>query len=432
MIRIPRAAKRTALTLAATMVLLAQGAPARADLHQMIQTVAQTWKAAGAIVVVDDTRFLNEDQTIPVLLPDLPDGACTTVLLLGSRGLGFRVTHADLSEGASHERIPSEAGAVSIEQCGDTPPRRLLVTTDSGRGALELAVARSPRPLPPLHAILPERAESQLGPMPEPGPLPALAAPAKRAEIAESRAKRDGATIAKRSTLHAGTDGTGGGGELLEPGCHFLTLFAVDPRVRGPRRWKLDLDAELRDSSDDRLLARDRTDAPDAQLPLCVAEPTRVNIAFAGSPPGDPVLVSHSAWPLPNHLPDASIWGAEARARIAHLLLARHVVSLPDDPVALAQGGSGTTDVPLSVQPGACYLAVVALVQGGAHALGLRVRVGAHDFGDDRGIDEVGAPVAFCAGQRSSARATVEARGTPLLGWGLVVYRTQVGVWELP
>jgi hypothetical protein len=115
---------------------------------------------------------------------------------------------------------------------------------------------------------------------------------------------------------------------------------------------------------------------------------------------------------------------------MAHVLSTRHVRSLLRDPVLLAQGGSGTTQVPLGVEPGACYLALVSVVQGASHGVGLHVRVGVHDAFDDRGVDDNGAVVAFCAGDRSGAVAEVEARGTPLLGWGLALYRIGSSAWE--
>jgi hypothetical protein len=57
--------------------------------------------------------------------------------------------------------------------------------------------------------------------------------------------------------------------------------------------------------------------------------------------------------------------------------------------------------------------------------------VGPHEAFDDRGIDDEGTAVAFCAGDQSHALARVEARGTPLLGWGLALYRLQAGIWEV-
>jgi hypothetical protein len=410
-------------------------ATAHAELREAMQRLADAWRDVGAAVVVDKSRFLQEDRDdqhpVVVAVPDLPDGECTTIVVLGARGLGFHVRFPD-GDADEPKRIPSVAGAVSIERCGEGEPiRRLVVSTDSGRGALEMVVARSAKPLPPLRTVLPERTGGSLAASAEPGTLPPLPSPERRAEVAESRAKRDGAVVAKRTTWEAGIDGAGAGEQTLAAGCHTLQLFALDPRTAHPsRRGKLDLDAEMRDKEGDRLLARDRTDAPDAQLATCVGEATQVAVVFAGSPPRAPVLVSHVAWPLPDHLP--TVWGNEARGHMAHVLLVRHVVSLARDPMFVAQGGSGITPIPLSVEPGACYLALATLVHESARSIGLRVRVGARIAADDRGVDEDGAAVAFCARDRETALAEVEARGSPLLGWGFVLYRLQSGMWEAP
>jgi hypothetical protein len=420
------------LAAACTIAAAGTASEARAELHESVHRVADAWRGVGAAVAVDKSRFLEDDRDdkhpIVIVLPELPEGDCTTIVLLGARGLGFHVRFAE--PGAEEpKRIPSVAGAVSIERCDGQPPRRLVVSSDSGRGAIETVVARSAKPLPPLRTVLPERTGGSLLPAADPGTLPPLPPPEKRAEIAEGRAKRDGAVVASRTTWQAGVDGTGAGEQTLAAGCHTLQLFALDPRASQPsRRGKLDLDAEMRDQADDRLLSRDRTDAPDAQLGACVGEATDVAVVFAGSPPGSPVLVSHVAWPLPDHLPSA--WGSEARGRLAHVILARHVVSLPREAIFLAQGGSGITPVPLTVEPGACYLGVATLVHEGARTIGLRVHVGAVTAADDRGIDDDGAAVAFCAGDRQRALAEVEARGTPMLGWGFALFRLQSGIWE--
>jgi hypothetical protein len=424
---------RAAAAASAVAVAAATSEPvAFAQLHAAVDRIAEAWRSAGAFVVVDKSRFLNDDETIVLVVPALPQGACTTVVLLGARGLGFHVRVTEEPSGDdSLARLSSEAGALTLERCGDALPHRLLVTCDSGRGALETVVARSAKPLRPLQDVLPERTGTATATAPEPGLLPPMPTPDKRADLAEARARRDGATISLRTTWNAGPDGSGMGEDTLDAGCHTLQLFAVDPRSSSPsRRVKLDLDAEMRDESGDRILARDRTDAPDAKLTLCVGETTNVEVVFAGSPAGAPVLVVHFMWPLPERLP--TVWGIEARARMAHVLLARHAGSLLREPILLAQGGSGTTPVPLTVEPGSCYMAIVSLVQGATRAVGLRVHVGVRDAFDDRGVDENGAVVAFCSGDRTLAQAEVEARGTPLLGWGLALYRLAASTWELP
>ncbi|HEX8794503.1 MAG TPA: hypothetical protein VF765_26340, partial [Polyangiaceae bacterium] len=408
------------------VTLFATGARASGTLSDESARLADAWRAVGASVVVDKVRFLvddgDEDRHVVIALPDLPEGECTTVALLGARGLGFHVRLADTSsEEPVVKRVPSVAGALVIERCGEPGPRRLVVSSDSGRGALETIEARSSKPLPPLRTVLPERTGGMIAPAMEPGSLPALPPPERRAEVAEVRARRDGATIAPRQTWNAGPDRAGSGGMVLAPGCHVLQLFAVDPRgVHPGMRGKLDLDGEMRDESGERVLARDRSDAPDVTLVKCVGDTTPVQVVFAGSPPEAPVLVAHFAWSLPVHLPD--MWGNEPRARMARVLLERHLTALPADPVSLAQGGYGMTPVPLSIEPGACYLAVVTLVRESARSVGLRVHVGSTVAADDRGIEDDGAAVAFCAGERTTALADVEARGAPLLGWGMALY----------
>jgi hypothetical protein len=431
------AATRRVLGALVGGALIVRAAPARADLHDEALRLAEAWKAEGASVIVDAPRFLDEgepdrDRHTVVVMPELPEGECTTVVLLGSRGLGFHVKLADLGgDEPQVKRITSVAGAVAIERCGEAAPQRILVSSDSGRGAFETIAARSAKPLPPLRVALPERTGGTVLPALEPGTLPVLPPPEKRAEIAEARARRDGATIATRSSWETGPDRTGLGEDTLAPGCHVLQLFAVDPRTLRPgSRGRLDLDAEMRDADDERLVARDRSDAPDATLSKCVGATTRVEVTFAGATAGSTVLVTHFTWPLPDHLP--ALWGDDAKARMGHVLLVRHLPALRQDAIMLAQGGYGLTPVPLSLEAGGCYVAVATLVKEQARSIGLRVRVGATDAGDDRGIDDDGAAVAFCAGDTTHATAVVEARGTPLLGWGLALYRLQSGVWGPP
>jgi hypothetical protein len=430
-----RSGLRAAVAAWAVAAVTGVAEEARAELHEAAERVAEAWRGTGASVAVDRTRFLtdesDDDRPVVIALPELPPGACTTVVLLGARGLGFHVRLPDArGDDAAPRRVPSVAGVVSIERCGNEGPRRLVVATDSGRGAIETVVGRSAKPLPPLRSVLPERSGGPLMPASEAGPLPPLPAPERRADVAETRGKRDGASIGERMTWQAEADGTGRESVTLDAGCHTLQLFALDLRTGHPgRRGKLDLDAEMREESGERLLARDRTDAPDALLSACFGESTPVHIVFTGSPPSATVLVAHSEWALPEHLPSA--WGAEARGRMAHVLQARHIVSLPREAALLAQGGSGTTPLPLALEPGACYLALVTpVVKEAARAIGLRVRVGATDASDDRGIDTDGAVVAFCAGSRSRALAEVQARGTALLGWGFALYRVQSGIWR--
>lgn len=405
------------------------GAEAKAGLALVAERVANEWRSAGGTPVRLPPRFLVDDETVHLVLPEAGEGSCTSVAVVGARGLSF---HARLSgdeeDGAAEGRATSVAGALSFVRCGEARPTRVSVTSDAGRGAIEVIVARSQSPLPSLRTVLPERTGGPVPLAPEPGDLPSLGTPDKRADAAEARARREAKQIHPRKGAQAGPDGMGRLAITLTPGCHKLELFALEVRrQRAGRKIFLDLDAEIRDAGTDRLLARDRTDAPDAHVGLCVGEAAPVVVVFAGAPPDSNVTVSHVSTPLPSHLP--GVWGAEALARMATALSARHLSALTEMPMLLAQGGAGHTTIPLRVHPGACYLAVVSVVQGMARGIGLRAVVGARDAQDDRGVSDSAGLVAFCAGPGAGALLEVDARGASL-GWGLAMFRIASGPEE--
>jgi hypothetical protein len=417
----------------ALLVVMASAGPARADAREVADRVVEQWRGVGGHVTALPTRFLFDDETVVVPVPADEASGCTHIALIGARGLSFR---AKLSDAASDPLAPevgaratSLAGVVELRRCGGGRPiRHVVVTSDAGRGALEVIVARAPSALPSLTSVIPERTGGALPPVPEAGALPVLPPPEKRADVAEARAKREGARIEARTPLRAGDDG-GGEAELeLDAGCHRVELFARDPRAdRVGRRFRLDVDAELRDPANDRVLARDRTEAPDVRLEACVGKTTRVNVVFAGAPPNGEVTTTTASWPLPQRLP--TLWGPLPRSKMARVMFTRHVAVPSDDPVFLAQGSSGTTPLPIPVETGGCYLAVVALTHGHARSLQIRSVVGARESTDERGATEEAALSAFCVTAHESARVEVHARGTGV-GWGLAVFRVKSAVWE--
>ena len=405
--------------------------PAHADLRDVAVRARDQWKAAGAVVVEVPARFIYEDETISVRLPPGPPSRCTTVALVAARGLSFHAKVAGVDDDDEEDdaaRASSVAGILEVSRC-DAPLERVVVTSDAGRGAIEVVIARSKTALAPVRSIFPERTGASLPAMPEPGVLPPLPAAAHRSDVSEARGRGDGAAVLARTTIHAGDDGAGSGEIALDSGCHRLELFANDPRAQNAaKKFRLDLDAELRDGDDDSLLARDRSDSADARLDTCVGGTTLGNVVFAGAPPSANVLVTHAAWPLPDRLPRA--WGPLPRARMAAALLARHVHAPMTDPVVLAQGASGVTPVFFDVERGACYLAVAAATHGTPRGVGLRATVGTAETADERGTNDDSSTLAFCARDRSRARIEVEGRGASL-AWGLAVFKVESGVWSL-
>lgn len=428
---------RVATRLVAACALIGgvvSAAPARADTaREIAERVVEQWRTAGGRVTALPTRFVFDDETLIVPIPVDEATGCTQVALIGARGLSFR---ARLSDATSDPLAPeigaratSHAGVVELRRCGSAGPiRHVVVTSDAGRGALEVIVARAPSALPALTSVIPERTGGALPPVPEAGPLPALPPPEKRAEVAEARAKREGARIDPRTPLRAGDDGAGETEMALPAGCHRVELFARDPRVQATgRRFRLDVDAELRDPANDRVLARDRTEAPDARLEACVGRTTKINLVFAGAPPNGEITSTLASWPLPQRLP--SMWGPVARSKMARVMFTRHVAIPSDDPVFLGQGSSGTTPFAVPVETGGCYLAVVALTHGHARSLQIRSVVGARESTDERGLAEEAALSAFCVNAHETARVEVHTRGTGV-GFGLAVFRVKSGVWE--
>jgi hypothetical protein len=110
-------------------------------------------------------------------------------------------------------------------------------------------------------------------------------------------------------------------------------------------------------------------------------------------------------------------------------MFTRHVAVPPEDPVYIAQGSSGTTPLPLSVEVGGCYLAVVGVVRGRARQLQLRAFVGPRESTDERGATDEAALSAFCVRAHESAKLEVFARGTGV-SWGLALFRMKSGIWE--
>jgi hypothetical protein len=427
---------RAALLVVSAGAALSPARLARADgesLRQEADRGEDEWRKAGAIVMRSPTRFLYDNETSTLLLPesDTSPQACTTVAMIGGRGVSFHAkvpgAEDDPLSDDSPTRAASVAGVLEISGCGAAAPplERLHVTSDAGRGALEIVVARSARPMAAIRTLLPERTGGALPAPPDAGMPPLLAPPEKRADAAEARAKRDGASVLPRTTWAASEDGSGDERVQLAAGCHRVEIFAPDTRVRPVRRRRLDVDAEIRDA-DEELLARDRTDGADARLEVCVGEAVDATVIFAGAPVKSSVTVSHAWWPIPPHVP--SSWGPEPRARIAHALLGRKAMAPTEEPVALYGGLAGATPIPLPVEAGACYLAVTTVTNGHARGLGLRAAIGAHEVHDERTREDDAAIVAFCATDEPVARLEVEARGASIT-WGLAVYRMEGRAW---
>ncbi|AKT39156.1 hypothetical protein [Chondromyces crocatus] len=360
-----------------------------------------------------------------------PEG-CLSVVFLGPRTADFVVDteivpeeQASLEEllrqvhrGGATRRFRSVAGAARIDRCGpERDSLRLAVLQIEGpRAAIEVIVSDSTTLQEPLEAVFPERVfgplapRGDLGPALEPGPL------AERVARAERRARADGATRFVKTETRSSVEGTGELALRLPEGCHRVEVMADVPSTLP--RAATDVDAAIREEGAGRLLDRDRGEAADARLFACVGEPTLVEIPFVGTAGAVRVIVSDATWPIPSAVP--AHHGARARGGFAAALRRRNAPAPVAAPLHEVVGIAGDTLVPLSVEPGRCYFAAVAVARGEARALRLGVEIGERALRDDAPrADSAGA--AFCAEAEDRVVVRVFSRGQSAW-WALAVW----------
>jgi len=291
----------------------------------------------------------------------------------------------------------------------------------SARGALEIVVAHSAEPLGELRDALPERAFGPVAPRGnpgrplEPGPL------AERVTRAEERARAEGATRFARVPMLASPEGAGEYELRLGEGCHRVDVMAAVP-PSFPHR-ATDVDAEAIDP-EGRLLARDRSESADARLDFCIGQTSRITVRYSGAAGLVPIVASDAVWPLPSAVPNH--WGARARAGFALALRRRNAPAPTSPPILEALGALGPTFVPVSLEPGRCYLATVAIARGEPRGLRLAATLGDRFFRDETLDRPEGAALAFCTESEDSVRLDVEARGNGVW-WTLALFALDGG-----
>jgi hypothetical protein len=349
--------KRPALS--ALLALLAWPRPAfpAVDLAADADELARQWQDKGRVATRLAPMFLEHGLPRAVRLPDGAFGGaiegCTTIGFLAPRSADFIVrvdpvvTPKHHPTGGRIER--SSAGVVMMSECGigRASLARLSIELRAARAAVETVVALGEGSAPAVAAVLPERAGGPVAPFADPGPRSATEPLGVRVRHAEQRAHAAGAAGIKVQTFVADNDGSGHEVVRLEEGCHRVEVFA-DLLPKHP----MDLDAEMRESSTERLLARDRSDAPDARLEFCAGSSMGADLAFAGAPGPVHVTLLDGFFLLPHGAP--TMWGARARAGMAQAFFRHRVAPIESDPVAQRLGVAGLTSFPLPIEPGGC------------------------------------------------------------------------------
>ena len=129
--------------------------------------------------------------------------------------------------------------------------------------------------------------------------------------------------------------------------------------------------------------------------------------------PGSRVTLLRARWDLAQGLPER--WPAEARAAMSAVLREQAVGLGGARLVDEALGVQGPTAMPVEVEPGACYLALVVELRGIAQTLSLAARAGGRDAQCRAPLDARGTALSFCAASTSRAILEVEARGLSLV-----------------
>lgn len=360
------------------------------------------------------SRYFFDDETASFRLPAAPPGWCVRVAVLGPRGASLRARFSDPGLDVA-ARAVSHAGALQLSRCQEGAVR-LVVTNESGRGAVEvLSVSHAPTlSLAPLGALLPERGTPREGP-PEPALPIHLAAPESRVRAAAAHALAAGATDGDQKRVRS----AGPASQVrlrLRPGCTTITVVAT--ALGHAEAEAVDVDAEARDD-EGALVARDKSDAPDARLEPCTTTTKDITVSVTGAPEGSELVLVSARFPVRDAVP--ALFGEDARLRMDRALRKRRA-SVQGAPVFVAQGVTGTTRVPVPLDGQSCYVVVGAVSHGAPRGLGLHVEGGPLEASDERGASDDAGVVAFCASRERVARLTVVARGAQVR-WGLAVFR---------
>jgi hypothetical protein len=444
--------RRIALSLLVPLSVLLCAPAARADLGDDAERIVKMWSGPGRRVERLSAVFVDHGRvkliSIDAAWEPASDAACVTVALLATRWADFSVSPwsatATFGGGATglpsfhppvdgeSRQVQSSAGVAVVSRCG--PDRRdlahLAVELRSARAVLEVVVVRSTGGVEPPEVIFPERASGPFAPRGNPG-LPASPGTlSDRNARARSRAREEGADRVASVSMTASQNGTGQFSLALSEGCHRLEVMAEAaslPAGSGARSRPAgtgvlrptDIDAEAREANTGRVVGRDRSDAADGRLSFCLGTRATVEVRYVGAPGAVTVTLQDAVWPIPLKVP--SQWGAPARGGFAAALRSRRAPEPLTDPIFQTLGVHGQTAIPFGIEPGKCYLAVVALIRGEAQRVRLAAALGGRFQRDEAVERPESAGVAFCSEDESDVLLDVDVRGSSAW-WVLVIW----------
>ncbi len=404
-------------------------AEAQADVATDIERLELAYRKLGAEVEVLKPRLLERSQQVPIQFeaeltePDAnstnPED-CGRVIVLSATTSSFslRLNPDDPEEGL-HAVLASVAGAAEIELCGTQRRglRSLRLEMHSPRGILQALHIHSHGSSPNLASFLPNR-------VPGPAAAPVRATKARLAPFGQrlsealARLSADPANEVREFIL--GSAQTTEGTLEVSDGCHQIVALQGD--AEGPGNTAVaDLDLEVFDLSGEQSLARDNSENYDASAGFCTPLPRKIRIRISGAAPSTTLRLLAAKAPFPKFIPES--FGPTGRGALASALREAHSDRLQNEAVERFLGVQGRTLVPLALETGACYLAIVGAAGGSLRALSLSVRIGPVQQEDQGDTNAPTATVGFCSTEPGVAQLEVSARGQGLV-WAGAVWQT--------
>ena len=410
-----------AIALAVTAATLVTTSSARADLGRDVEALSLAWGAFGRVTRLSP-RLLERGDVLPLVLPVAPldptTSECATLAVLGTSSMQFLLDPGlRLRRKAREFPEGSLAGALTITRCGDQKSElaALALEMRSPRGVLEFLLLASETAPPPLTSVLPHREPGPLAQPPSSGPRPVVAPLAVRVRALEERAAREQAIELTTLELNAGALGAGTALLTLPPGCHRFDLLGEEAERRAT-----DVDLEIVKADGNETLAADHGESSDGGALVCVSVPTTVNVRYGGVAAFAKLSLVRARWELERSLPVR--WPGEARSRMSGLLRAERRSLAGAALVDEALGVQGDTLATLSVEPGACYLALAVGLRGQMVALSLATATARSTSQSRLDADVAGAALAFCAGADENVLMEIDARGLGLV-WMSAVWQ---------
>lgn len=421
--------RRTKSALLGAALLLGLGSSAHADVKTDIATLQRAYRSLGADVEVRKPRLLERSQQIPLqFVGDLTRSAlagavqrrCARVVVIAAPTSSFvlRALPTDLNRVAP-PGYSSVAGAAELELCGDelTELGALVLEMRSPRGIVQVLQVDSQTPSPSLVSFLPHRLAG-------PSAAPTRSSSRPRQQPVEQRRAQ---VLARWRTDPASDihefliDPNSAGDAVLEvgAGCHQIRALQ-SPQARNSTPSVDDLDVEVLDLTDGDLLARDVSENLDSLVNFCTAEAHKLRLRVLGRGPTTAVQLMVQHLPFPEGLPVG--FGSMGRANLALGMRHARLGPLSGEPVSRFLGIQGRTLVPALIEPGNCYVALIAAAGGSVRILSLNVRVGPIQQTAQADSDLPAIAVAFCNSEHLAATLEISALGQNLVWVG--------GIWQ--